>query len=36
MKAYVLGAGVSKTVGYPLARDLFAEIGNFLARGEAE
>jgi hypothetical protein len=35
MKAYVLGAGVSKTVGYPLALELFDEIGAFLARGEA-
>jgi hypothetical protein len=35
MKAYVLGAGVSKTVGYPLALELFYEIGAFLARGEA-
>ncbi len=36
MKAYVLGAGVSKTVGYPLARELFDDIGAFLARGEAD
>jgi len=36
MKAYVLGAGVSKTVGYPLARELFDDIGAFLARGETD
>ena len=34
MKAYVLGAGVSKTVGYPLACELFDDITTFLARGE--
>jgi hypothetical protein len=32
MKVYVLGAGVSKTVGYPLAHELFDDIGAFLAR----
>lgn len=36
MNAYVLGAGVSKTVGYPLARELLDDIGAFLARGEAD
>jgi hypothetical protein len=36
MKVYVLGAGVSKTVGYPLARELFDDIGAFLARGDAD
>jgi hypothetical protein len=36
MKAYVLGAGVSNTVGYPLARELFDDIGAFLARVEAD
>lgn len=36
MKAYVLGAGVSKTVGYPLAHELFDDIGAFLARGESD
>jgi hypothetical protein len=36
MKAYVLGAGVSRTVGYPLARELFDDIGAFLACGEAD
>jgi hypothetical protein len=36
MKAYVLGAYVSKTVGYPLARELFDDIGAFLARGGAD
>jgi len=36
MKVYVLGAGVSKTVGYPLAHELFADIGAFLAHGESD
>jgi len=36
MKAYILGAGVSKTVGYPLAHELFDEIGAFLASGGAD
>lgn len=30
MNVYVLGAGVSKTAGYPLARELFDEIDVFL------
>jgi len=36
MNAYILGAGVSKTVGYPMARELFDDIGAFLARGGAD
>jgi hypothetical protein len=30
MKAYVLGAGVSKTVGYPLGTELFDSIDEFI------
>jgi len=30
MKAYVLGAGVSKTVGYPLGVELFREIDKYV------
>ena len=30
MKVYVLGAGVSKTVGYPLAAELFQEIDRYV------
>jgi hypothetical protein len=36
MRVYVLGAGVSKTVGYPLARELFDNVSAFLVRGEAD
>src|SRR5258708_3131590 len=30
MKVYILGAGVSKTVGYPLGSELFDEIDGYV------
>jgi hypothetical protein len=30
MKCYVLGAGASKSVGYPLGRELFDAIDRFV------
>ena len=35
MKCYLLGTGVSRSVGYPLGSQLFDEIDSFVSQGRA-